>query len=76
MKLSNKSVTVSIGNKCPKCSESMKRKKHPSHWIPTKSYYFTEWDHCEKCKHVQHYDEFRSQGWQEQERQSNHLKNI
>lgn len=76
MKLSNKAVRIGDGEKCPKCFELMERRKHPEHWKNTKSYYFTKWDYCQKCKHVQHYDEFKSSAWQETEHRDNFFKSI
>lgn len=76
MKLSNKAIKIGIGDKCPKCNEDMERRSHPKHWINKKSFFYTEWDYCIDCKHVQHYDRFKSADWQEQERQDNFMKNI
>ena len=76
MKLSNKSVIIGIGNECPKCKEPMQRRSHPSHWKSAKSYFYTQWDFCEKCKHVHHYDDFKSMSWKEQESRDCFIKNI
>lgn len=39
----------------------MQRRSHAS--LTTKilkqPYYFKEWDYCRRCKHVQHYEEFK-----------------
>lgn len=75
-KLSNKSVVIGVGMDCPKCNEPMKRKGHPPHWKSVKSYFYTQWDVCHKCKHVQHYEEFKSEQWREDERRLNFLKDI
>lgn len=59
---SNKSVTVGRGNECPKCRSRMERRKHPQTPVPNskaRSHYFSEWDCCRSCKHVQHYEEFK-----------------
>lgn len=67
---------VGDGNKCPKCKVTMERRARKS---PPKneSYFFTQWDYCPKCSHVQHYEEFKSSVWVEvdyiKERFKNHL---
>jgi hypothetical protein len=43
--------------KCPKCRQPMERRRHTT--IPDKAYYYTEWDYCKNCQHVQHYEEFK-----------------
>ena len=66
---------VGFGKECPKCSGLMERRK----WTkkPTKKvYYFREWDYCKVCKHVQHYDEFKSTAWQESEDTRSFFANI
>ena len=63
------------GNKCPKCFIPMERReriKRPK----TKTYFYTEWDYCKKCGHIQHYEQFKSVQWQENERQQNFFWNI
>lgn len=63
------------GNKCPKCKKVMERRERIK--MPkNKTYYFTEWDYCLNCKFVQHYDEFKSFDWQEDERQQSFLRSI
>lgn len=76
MKISNKAIIIGKGDKCPKCSKEMDRRKHPPHWKHIKSYYYTEWDYCESCKHVQHYDKFKSTVWQEEERQESFFRDL
>lgn len=76
MKLSNKAIIKGVGKECPKCKRSMDRRKHPAHWKSKKSFYYTEWDFCPKCNHVQHYEEFKSNDWQEQERQESFFRSI
>lgn len=56
----NRAVVVGVGKDCPKCFELMERRKHPENWKPTHDYFFTEWDFCPKCLHIQHYREFRN----------------
>lgn len=62
------------GKECPKCSKPMQRRKHLTR--PLKSHFYTEWDYCEKCKHVQHYEEYKSSDWSELDRMQNFIKNI
>lgn len=46
------------GELCPKCHCGMERRERID--LPTKSNsYYTEWDYCAACKHVQHYQEFK-----------------
>lgn len=76
MKLSNKAIVIGNGKDCPKCKKPMDRKKHPLHWKNTKNYYYTEWDHCKNCQHIQHYEEFKSGQWKEAEEQESFFKNL
>lgn len=73
---SNKAIIIGEGENCPKCKKPMSRKKHPPHWRNIKSYYYTEWDYCKPCGHVQHYEEYKSHEWQEVERQKSFFKSI
>lgn len=55
-----KAIIIDSGNLCPKCSMPMERRKHPIGWVPKKAkYYFSEWDYCNRCLHVQHYGKFK-----------------
>ncbi len=47
--------------KCPKCSRYMERRKHQkiTKQLLAKAYYFSEWDVCRPCKHVQHYEKYK-----------------
>jgi hypothetical protein len=63
MKKSNKAIIVGKGEECPKCFKEMEHRKHPDHWESRKSYFYTEWDYCPFCKHVQHYEKFKSLEW-------------
>lgn len=63
------------GKECPKgCGlmERRKRIKPPKN----KTYFFSKWDYCQKCHHVQHYEEFKSTQWVEDERQKNFFNSI
>lgn len=51
-----------IGNKCPKCKNNMERREH-SDEPKNKDYYYTEWDYCKPCGHIQHYPQFQSSKW-------------
>lgn len=74
-KLRSYAKVVGKGNDCPKCKEKMERRARK---IPptNKSYFYTEWDYCTRCCHVQHYDEFKSAEWQESEYQDETLKHL
>ena len=63
-----------IGEKCPKCSRPMERRTHSGK--PKTSFFFKKWDYCTNCKHVQHYEKWKSAVWVEIEEQINHLKSI
>ena len=54
-----KSRCIGTGRHCPKCHKLMGRFEHPDHWKPrpTQPYYFTYWDKCTKCRHIQHYED-------------------
>ena len=47
--------------RCPKCKELMERRKHK--FFTGKQHlnksYFTEWDACPNCNHIQHYEKYR-----------------
>ena len=47
--------------KCPKCSQEMELRFHkPSETAYLlKPYYFSEWDYCKACRHVQHYENYK-----------------
>ena len=67
-------IVVGSGNECPTCGKVMQRRKHKER--PTKSYFFTEWDYCSDCKRVQHYEEFKSTQWQEDEQRDNFFRSL
>lgn len=71
----NRRILLGLGKDCPKCGLPMRRL---SHYIKPefKSYYFTEWDHCKDCNHVQLYDEFKSQIWKEEENGDSLFRNL
>jgi hypothetical protein len=56
-----KIVIVGDGEICPKCSTPMERRKHRtlSESILNQPYYFSEWDYCKPCGHLQHYDKYK-----------------
>lgn len=64
-----------MGENCPKCLKPMERRKRI---LPpkNKSYFFTEWDYCKLCSHVQHYEKFKSSEWVEQERQESFFRDL
>ena len=51
-------LVVGLGKDCPHCKRSMQRRKHKDK-PKNENYYFTEWDYCQPCGHVQHYDHFK-----------------
>lgn len=46
---------------CPKCNKEMERRNHkPAETAYLKkAYYYSEWDYCGRCKHVQHYERYK-----------------
>lgn len=46
------------GKPCPKCEKPMQRCGHKDAWKPRpdQPYYFAYWDHCRRCRHIQHYE--------------------
>jgi uncharacterized protein with PIN domain len=68
-------IVLGQGNECPKCKQNMERRGHKE--IPTKkTYYYKKWDYCKPCGHVQHYEEFKSSQWVEDERQDLFFNNL
>jgi len=62
-KPSRKAVFIGIGEHCVKCEKPMERMSHPKDWTPRNGIgYFTEWDVCRFCRHVQHYQRFYVRG--------------
>jgi hypothetical protein len=53
-----KSIVVGKGAPCPKCDRPMDRKEHKGEWKPkaNQPYWFSYWDVCDACRHVQHYE--------------------
>lgn len=49
------------GLDCPKCNRPMQRRKHSSITPKElkKAYYFSEWDYCVSCKHIQLYEKYK-----------------
>lgn len=57
-KLKGYAKVKGLGNDCPKCSSVMERRERTR--VPkNKAYFFSEWDYCKLCSHVQHYNEFK-----------------
>ena len=67
-------ILIGEGDECPKCFKLMERRGHKE--TPGKTWYYKKWDYCQPCRHVQHYEKFRSSDWVEDERQQNHLFSI
>lgn len=70
----NKGIVSSSGNNCPKCNNPMERRKRTK--PVDKPFYYTEWDYCIGCKHIQHYDDFKCGFWKENEQNMKFLKSI
>lgn len=53
-----KNKVIGKGNPCPKCAHDMLRWGHPLGWAPKRGqpYYFSYWDRCSRCRHMQHYE--------------------
>lgn len=55
-----KSTTIGTGLPCPKCNKEMFRKKAEITVDRLRQpYFFSEWDYCVPCKHVQHYEKYK-----------------
>lgn len=54
-------ITGEIGLDCPKCNIPMqvRRHKYLTDKIIKKPYFFMQWDFCNKCGHVQHYEKYK-----------------
>jgi len=53
-----KYCVIGDGENCPKCNKPMQRREHSniSTKLLKKPYYFSEWDYCKPCGHIQHYE--------------------
>lgn len=80
-----KYIESGLVEKCPKCKEMMVRRKHRelTAKILTQPYYFSEWDYCWRCQHLQHYEKFkvwasneRATFLKEMEERDNLFKNL
>lgn len=49
------------GKPCPKCKNPMENRTHKEidQRVLFQPFYFTEWDYCRNCNHVQHYEHFK-----------------
>ena len=75
MKHTPKNIVIGIGNNCPKCSKPMERRRHAGK-IRNPHCYYSKWDYCNNCKHVQHYEEYKCQVWKEIEQTKNLFNNL
>jgi uncharacterized Zn finger protein len=57
MKKQKQYNVTGFGFECPKCGKEMERRERTKK-PKTKNYYFTEWDYCKPCGHVQHYKQY------------------
>lgn len=57
----SKNNILGWGNKCPKCEQKMQRREHRFLGKKQKEapYFYSKWDYCLGCWHVQHYEEFK-----------------
>lgn len=74
-KLKHYAIVSGEGESCPKCFVKMERRKRIKK-PENKNYWFTEWDYCKSCSHVQHYDKFKSSEWIEAERQKSFFDSL
>ena len=78
-----KSVYIGKGLPCPKCDKLMHTKKHPqiTQKELSKLYYYSQWDVCHDCKHLQHYEEYKvlnkdMKSYLEFKKEENNLLNL
>jgi len=47
---------------CPKCRQKMERRTHKeiTDKVLAQAYYYSEWDYCTSCNHVQHYEQYKT----------------
>jgi hypothetical protein len=57
MRGETKRKQIGFGRHCPKCGVIMARFEHPVGWEAKTNYWFRFWDICQKCQHLQHYEE-------------------
>jgi uncharacterized protein with PIN domain len=57
-KKNKSSVSIGEGNNCPKCNKPMERREHKAITakILNQPFYFSEWDYCKPCGHIQMYE--------------------
>lgn len=73
-RLSKKIRVIGEGNPCPKCNKPMQRREHTIR--PPKTWFYTKWDICKDCRHIQHYEEFKSNDWKEMEYQESFFNSL
>ncbi len=61
MSKKNKAEHIGNGRECPKCGKPMERREHKNIGAKqlNKTYYYREWDYCQPCGHLQHYEEYK-----------------
>jgi len=75
MKKSKWKIEDGLGRICPKCNTQcvvIKRIAPPV----KKNYFFTQWDLCKKCSAVYFDEKYKSQDWQEDERQASFFSSL
>jgi|15BtaG_2_1085339.scaffolds.fasta_scaffold00340_9 uncharacterized protein with PIN domain len=57
----NKVEVLGYFEECSKCNKLMERRKHKTitDKQTNKVYYYSEWDLCKSCGHLQHYEKFK-----------------
>ena len=53
------SVDIGYGLECPRCNKPMIRREKPVGFKTNKRYYFSEWDYCKDCGHLQLYEHYK-----------------
>lgn len=74
----NKIFIKGLGELCPKCNIKMERRSHRTltESILNQPYYFSEWDYCLPCGHLQHYDKYKVYSTEEMREYFNSLKEL
>jgi predicted RNA-binding Zn-ribbon protein involved in translation (DUF1610 family) len=54
-KKKQKAHIIGVGQPCPKCGKNMQRREPKNENLVK---YYTEWDYCPSCSHIQHYNHY------------------
>jgi len=74
--MTKEAIKIGMGEICKKCGELMERRKRIKPPKNGKTYFYTEWDYCKPCGHMQHYQKYKSGVWQEAEAQRSFFKDL